>query len=187
MTAPGPANASSPDSVAAALDDLAESVDRAVQNAGKLLDGTYSAGHAASDLSWYSAKALGWAQELMGCWARLASRTASPGGGPRLPVPNPEITTTVASSVPQRPITLQAESFRAVGWGAAYAINASDVTLASPVLQPGQDEFTITVKSDNLPAAACRRTLVYEGSVTDTQTGAPVSDPIRFVRPADPR
>ena len=55
MTGPDPAGASTPDSVNAAFDDLAESVDRGLRNAGKLLDGKYSAADASSDLSWYSA------------------------------------------------------------------------------------------------------------------------------------
>jgi hypothetical protein len=191
-TTPSPANANasapapSPDGVTAAFDDLAESVDRALQNAAKLAAGTYSASDAADDLSWYSTKAMGWAKDAMGCWAELASAFVAQGGTPRFPVPDPTITATIESSVTNRPITLAAQSFRAVGWGNTFVIAATAVAFTNGVLAQGETDVTFTVDSGALLEAGRRRTLVFEGVIVDQATGAPLTDTIRFVRPADP-
>ena len=186
MTGPEPAGASTPDSVAAAFDDLAESVDRALRNAGKLLDGEYSATEATADLSWYSAMTLGWVRELVGCWAQVASALLPDAPGTKqFPVTNPTITVDIDVAFLQ-PLTLQAQTFRAIGWGTAFQLDPKDVTFTKSVLQPGETSFEITVSTASLPGHACKRTLVFEGSVVDALTGSAVSDTIRFVRPADP-
>ena len=185
MTTPEPPPSSSSDRIAAAFDDLADTAGHAFENAGKLLNGTYSADDASADVSFYGTKALGWAKDLMDCWAELGDVMAKPDGrGPSIPVPNPTITVHLPAAA-TRPIALKADKFRAVGWGTIYEIAASAVIFENPVLQPGQNSFKVTVSTTALPRDACIRTLVFEGTVIDTQTGGGVGDTVRFVRPAD--
>jgi hypothetical protein len=183
MTVPEPSSSS--ERIAAAFDDFADTAGHAFENAGKLLNGTYSADDASDDVSFYSAKALGWAKELMECWAGLGDVLATPDGkGPPIPQPNPTITVHLPAAA-NRPITLEAERFRALGWGTIYEIDAGAVIFENPVLQPGQNSFKVTVSTTALPREALLRTLVFEGTVIDTQTGGVVGDTVRFVRPAD--
>ena len=187
MTAAEPPSpsSSSPERIAAAFDDFADTAGHAFENAGKLLNGTYSADDASADVSFYGTKALGWAKELLECWSELGDVLATPAGkGPAIPQPNPTITVHLPAAA-TRPITLRAAKFRAVGWGRTYEIDASAVVFENPVLQPGQNSFNVTVSTAALPQDACIRTLVFEGTVIDTQTGGVVGDTVRFVRPAD--
>jgi len=187
MTAPEPPAPapSSSDRIAAAFDDLADTAGHAFENAGKLLNGAYSADDASADVSFYSTKALGWAKDLMSCWQELGEILVGPSGkGPPIPQPNPTITVHLAEAA-TRTITLKADKFRAVGWGTTYEIDTTAVIFENPVLQPGQNSFKVTVSTNALPQDACIRTLVFEGAVIDTQTGGVVGDTVRFVRPAD--
>jgi hypothetical protein len=183
MTEPEPSSSS--DRIAAAFDDFADTAARAFENADKLLNGTYSADDASADVNFYGTKALGWAQDLMECWVELGSTLVEPSGkGPPIPQPNPTITVHLPAAA-TRPITLKADRFRAVGWGTIYEIASSAVIFENPVVQPGQNSFKVTVSTTALPRDACVRTLVFEGTVIDTQTGGVVGDTVRFVRPAD--
>ena len=150
-----------------------------------MLNGTYSADDAGADLSFYSTKAIGWVEDLVACWVELGHALVDPSGkGPPIPQPNPTITVHLPEAA-THPITLKADKFRAVGWGTIYEIASNAVIFENPVVQPGQNSFNVTVSTTALPPNACIRTLVFEGTVIDSQTGGVVGDTVRFVRPAD--
>ena len=129
---------------------------------------------------------IGWVRELAGCWAQIASAFLPDAPvTKRFPVANPTISVDI-DQVFLQPVTLQAQTFRAIGWGTEYQLDPEHVTFKKPVLLPGQTSFDITVSTTSLPDHACKRTLIFEGTVIDAQTGSSVSDTIRFVRPADP-
>ena len=187
MTRPDPAGTSSPDSVAVTVDDIAEAVDRALQNAGKLLDGTYSIDDAASDLTWYGNKALGCFQEFADNWALLVSSLLVPEAGStdRFPTDHPTILVEL-DEVLSVAVTLEAQAFRAIGWGTGVQLPPSAVTFTRSAVGPTNTSFEIKVDATSLPGDACFRTLVFEGTVVDSLTRNPVGATIRFVRPADP-
>ena len=110
-----------------------------------------------------------------------------------LPTQNPDIEVTVPAGT--RPLTLEVHGFRAIGWGGEYDIPATAITIHEPgvpatstsepfVLAAGIDTFVVSVSSAGLPEKARKRTIVYEGHITAPEVGGPITDPIRFVKPA---
>ena len=118
MTGTDPAGTSSPDGHAATIDDLGEAVDHALQNAGKLLDGTYSVDDAAADLTWFGNMALGCVREFADTWGLLAASLLVPKAGRtnRFPTDHPTILVDL-DEVLSVAVDLEAQAFRAIGWG----------------------------------------------------------------------
>ncbi len=185
MTGSESSSTPSIDSFGAAFDNLTESAGRAFENAGKFVSGTYSAEDAAADLTFYTAQARGWINELVKCWGLADELGTTKASSDEFPSRNPGITVDFHRSF-TAPVTLVAESFRAIGWGTSYQIKPSDVIFRNTVLQPGSSSVEITVDTTALPREACLRTLVFEGRVTNAQTRQPLGETIRFIRPADP-
>lgn len=175
----------------AALDAIAEGWERAARASQQVVDGSYAGDDAADDVAWVAGRLLDSGRELAACWAGLlADLVRGPGpdlppSTPTVPTPNPRITLTVPDHLTARPITLDPPAFRAIGWGGQYDIGAGAVTLTQPVLTAGVSTFVVSVSSAGLPHDARSRTIVYEGRVTEAQTGGLVVGPIRFVKPAE--
>ncbi len=185
MTSTGGAeSASERDHVAEAAREVARAWHHAVSRAAEAADGTYSRTDAAADLDWWAATTARWTADLVACWAALVHQFApSPAFAKQ---PSSRVTARVPQSISGRPLTLETTGFRAIGYGAQYFLPAAVVTfdLQKDVLPPGVDEFTVTIDCKGLPPSAHEITLIYEGEITSTETGALVTDPIRFVKPA---
>lgn len=180
----GAASAAEGDRFANAAREAVRAWDHAAACASKAVAGTYLRTDAIAELDRCAAAAARRMEELVLCWAELVEGIA-PSYIPA-PQPSPEVTARVPPAVAHRPLTLETTGFRAIGYGAAYFLPAAAVSfdLQKNVLPVGVDEFTVKVDCKGLPTPAHRITIIYEGEITSTQTGALVTDPIRFVKPA---
>jgi hypothetical protein len=92
------------------------------------------------------------------------------------------ITVPVLEKVTRRPLQLRCESFRAIGWDDAYAIEGRLVKFVPEVLGSKHKEFVVSMSMAELPDDARDRTIVYEGRVVD-RNDDDVCAPIHFVKP----
>jgi hypothetical protein len=183
MTAPrGPVEP--PDVVATLAAELLDCWDRSITNFARVLGGSYTSADAADDLSACSAKALEWSGGALAFWAKVIAQGSA---GPRTAAqPSSRIPGRVDPAIGHRPLTLHTTGFRAIGYGTEYFIYENDVTFEpSPNIEQASDgKFVLNVEWHHLPAEAQAMTIIYEGEVTAVETGALVTAPIRFVKPA---
>ncbi len=101
-----------------------------------------------ADLTFFGTKALGWAQDLMECWAAARQhRWWSPAARDhRFPSRTPRSPCTSPRPPPVRSPSRR-QTFRAVGWGTIYEIASTRGDLREPGRATGQNSFKVTVST----------------------------------------